>query len=638
MIALSLKDIRKSFGADEVLKGVTLHLTDDMRLGLIGRNGAGKTTLLRIISGEIAADAGGVSVPVKAGYLKQEVPAGSKHTVWDEMLGVFEHVFALEQKLRALECDMEAAAGSEAAWKRVSREYDSVTKAFEEAGGYGYKSAISGVLHGLSLGEDVHGRPVGTLSGGQRARLALAKLLLEKPELLLLDEPTNHLDTEAICWLESYLKVWQGAVVIVSHDRWFLDQICTHIAELHGGKLKLYPGNYSAYAAQRRENRVLAQKAYEQNRITIDRHKKVIAQYRAWGRAGGGKNFIKAQARETILNKIERMEKPDTVRSMSLQLSSKNRSGNDVLFMDKVAMAFPGAAPLFEDLSLLIRHGDRAALVGPNGIGKTTLLRIAAGSLKPLAGNIGYGAGVKPGYYDQHQQSLCEESTVLEELRNSFPALDDGGLRNALAAFLFFGDDVFKPVSALSGGEKGRLSLLKLMLGGHNLLLLDEPTNHLDMDSREMLEDALCAYDGSALIISHDRYFINKVSTRVLELKDGSLTAFEGNWSDYAQAQEQARQPQPQQEDSSITKTAAVKQKRADKQAEQQLRDKRRQAQHLETDITAAERKLADIGERLAQPAGLDAAELTALSQDYENTQAQIEHMMQAWERAHEAF
>ena len=632
MIALSLKDVAKSFGADTILDSVTLTLTSHMRLGLIGRNGAGKTTLLRIISGELTADAGSVSVPLSAGYLRQEVPAGTQKTVWEEMLSVFDDAFALEQRLRALEHDMEDAADDEAAWQRISREYEKATQAFEEAGGYGYKSAISGVLHGLGLGADVHERAVCTLSGGQRSRLMLAKLLLEKPQLLLLDEPTNHLDTDAVYWLEGYLKMWQGAVIIVSHDRWFLDQTCTHIAELQRGKADLYIGNYTAYTDQRAEKRRLAQKAYERNQAELGRHKKVIEQYKAWGRAGGGKNFIKAQARETLMNKIERVERPESeIARISLRLNSKMRSGNEVLMVEGVTMAFGDQPPLFTALDLELRNGDRAALVGPNGIGKTTLLRIAAQKLAPLEGDVRTGVGVLRGYYDQHQQTLSATCTVIEELRNDFPGLTDGELRNALAAFLFCGDDVFKPISALSGGEKGRLSLLKLMLGGHNLLLLDEPTNHLDMDSREMLEDALCAFDGTVLLVSHDRYFINKVATRVLELKGSGLTAFDGNWSDYANALEQAQRPQ--EETSTITKTAATKQKKADKQAELQAKETKKRAKQLETDILDAEAQLEDIAALLEDPAGLDAEEITALSQAYADMQTKIDALLSEWEQ-----
>lgn len=635
MIALSLKDIAKSFGSDTVLKGVSLTLTDEMRMGLVGPNGAGKTTLLRIICGEISADSGTVSMGDGAGYLKQEVSEGTQDTVWDTMLGVFSHAFALEERMRELEHAMEDAAGDETAWQRVSREYERVTQAFEEADGYGYKSAINGVLKGLGLAEDVYDRAVCTLSGGQRARLMLAKLLLEKPKLLLLDEPTNHLDTDAVTWLEGYLKTWQGAVMIVSHDRWFIDQTCTHIADLHNGIVDVYIGNYSSFVAQRDEKRRLQQKAYEQNQREIARQKKVIEQYKAWGNSGGGKNFIKMHARETLLNKMEKVDRPEGDHGrISLRLGTAARGSSDVLQMEHVEMAWQDTPPLFSGIGLHLYKGDRAALVGPNGVGKTTLLRIAAQRLAPTQGNIATGTGVSVGYYDQLQENLDTRNTVMEEMRGDYPALSDGELRNILASFLFLGDDVFKPVSALSGGEKGRLSLLKLMLGQDNLLLLDEPTNHLDMDSREMLEDALCQFEGTVLFVSHDRYFINKTATRVLELKDGALNSYQGNWSDYISALEKVNIPEAS-EEPGTTKTAAAKQKRTEKEKEASVREAKKRIAQIESDIEAAEQRLAEIETCLADPSALDTQQISELSNEYTQQREAVEALLERWEYAH---
>ena len=635
MIALSLKDIAKSFGSDTVLKGVSLTLTDEMRMGLVGPNGAGKTTLLRIICGEISADSGTISMGDGAGYLKQEVSEGTQDTVWDTMLGVFSHAFALEERMRELEHAMEDAAGDETAWQRVSREYERVTQAFEEADGYGYKSAINGVLKGLGLAEDVYDRAVCTLSGGQRARLMLAKLLLEKPKLLLLDEPTNHLDTDAVTWLEGYLKTWQGAVMIVSHDRWFIDQTCTHIADLHNGIVDVYIGNYSSFVSQRDEKRRLQQKAYEQNQREIARQKKVIEQYKAWGNSGGGKNFIKMHARETLLNKMEKVDRPEGDHGrISLRLGTAARGSSDVLQMEHVEMAWQDTPPLFSGIGLHLYKGDRAALVGPNGVGKTTLLRIAAQRLAPTQGNIATGTGVSVGYYDQLQENLDTRNTVMEEMRGDYPALSDGELRNILASFLFLGDDVFKPVSALSGGEKGRLSLLKLMLGQDNLLLLDEPTNHLDMDSREMLEDALCQFEGTVLFVSHDRYFINKTATRVLELKDGALNSYQGNWSDYISALEKVNIPEAS-EEPGTTKTAAAKQKRTEKEREASVREAKKRIAQIESDIEAAEQRLAEIETCLADPSALDTQQISELSNEYTQQREAVEALLERWEYAH---
>ena len=615
---------------------MSLTVTDDMRLGLVGPNGAGKTTLLKIISGEILPDGGtvGIATDIAVGYLRQETGAGSDATVWETMLGVFDHVFEMEARMRQLEHDMAAAAGDSEGWRRVSAEYERVTATFEDAGGYGYKSAIKGVLSGLGLGEDVYDRQSCTLSGGQRSRMMLAQLLLQKPGLLLLDEPTNHLDMDAVNWLEGYLKAWHGAVVLVSHDRWLLDQLCTHTAEMQGGTADVYHGGYSSFATQRREKRRLQQKAYETNQREIKRQQKVVQQYYDWGRQNS-RNYAKAKAREKILDKMERVDKPLHERDkMALRLSADSRGGNDVLKAESLEMAF-GDNRLFSGMDIDIKKGDRAALIGANGIGKTTLLRIIAGRLTPISGTVTLGAGVEAGYYDQLQQTLDAGSTVLSEMQDTFPAQSDGELRNSLASFLFRGDDVFKRISVLSGGEKGRLSLLKLMMGGANLLLLDEPTNHLDMDSREVLEDALMQFDGTVLFVSHDRYFINRVATCVFEMKADTVAQYDGNWTDYLAFLDKQK-VQQENPDSGLTKTQIAKQKRLKRDEEIRLREARRRIKQLEEDIGMLEEKLAQVEKKLADPASLEEDALHALSREHEDVQAQIEALMSAWEQAQE--
>ena len=636
---LTLKNINKSFGADEILKDVSFTLTDEMRIGLVGPNGAGKTTLMRIVCGDLTADGGSVSIApgAEVGYLSQEVPAGTQTTVWDTMLAVFERAFALEARMRELEHAMEDAAEDAAKWERISKEYDRVTRAFEEAGGYGYKSAIGGVLKGLGLPEETFDRAVSTLSGGQRARLALARLLLQKPSLLLLDEPTNHLDTDAVGWLENYLTTWQGAVVAVSHDRYFLDRLCTHTADMHRGVVDVYIGNYSSFIMQRAEKQRLQEKAYENNQREIKRQEKIIQQYYDWGRINGGKNFIKAKARENLLSKMERVDRPEGERSrMSLQLSAAGRSGNDVLMVENLSMAF-GEKKLFNDLSFKLLRGDRAALVGPNGIGKTTLLKIIAGRLTPVSGGVRFGAGVSAGYYDQLQETLCDTRTVIEEMREAYPGMTDSVLRNTLAGFLFYGDDVFKPVSALSGGERGRLALLKLMLLKGTLLLLDEPTNHLDMDSREVLEDALAEFDGTVLFVSHDRYFINRVATRVIAMGE-TVVQVDGGWEEYQEyltAQREGTLPTAF-EDNGLTKTAQAKQRRAEKEEAQRLAEAEKRLAKIEEDIAQREKRQKEIETALADPASLAESALVSLSQEYDALQAQIDKLMEQWEEAHE--
>jgi ATP-binding cassette subfamily F protein 3 len=637
LTSLTIKNIRKSFGADEILADVSLTVTDDMRLGLVGPNGAGKTTLLRIISGELSADAGSVHMApgIAAGYLRQEADAGTSETVWQTMLRVFDSAFAMEARLRELEHDMEEAAAHPDQWRRVSAEYDRVTKAFEEAGGYGYKSAIRGVLSGLGLGEELYDQPCSTLSGGQRSRLGLAQLLLQKPGLLLLDEPTNHLDMDAVAWLEGYLKSWQGAVVLVSHDRWLLDQLCTHTAELHGGRADVYTGGYTSFIAQRQEKRRLQEKAYETNQKELDRQKKVVQQYYDWGRMNS-RNFVKAKAREKMLEKMERVDRPERQRDkISLTLNASQRSGNDVLTAEDLEMAFDDNL-LFSGLSIDLKKGDKAALIGQNGIGKTTLLRIIAEQLRPVSGSVTLGAGVTVGYYDQLQQTLDSDSIVLDELRGIAPQMSDGELRNVLAAFLFRGDDVFKRVAMLSGGEKGRLSLLKLMMGRDNLLLLDEPTNHLDMDSREVLEDALLHFDATVLFVSHDRYFMGKIATRVLEMTRETVTQFGGGWSEYLAFLEKQKTAD-EMPDLGLTKTEAAKQKRAIRDAELRQREAKKRLEKIEADIAALEDKLSEIEQTLADPAGISEDQLLALSQTHADVQVQIDALMTEWEQAHEA-
>ncbi len=639
MVTLSLKNINISFGAEQVLKDVSLTLTDDMRMGLVGPNGAGKTTLLRIVCGELTPDGGTVSLPGGSvvGYLPQESGSGTEATVWQTMLEVFDEAFALEERMRALERAMEEASADPDKWDKVSREYENVTSAFERAGGYGYKSAIAGVLKGLGLGEEFYGQSVNTLSGGQRSRLMLAKLLLSKPTVLLLDEPTNHLDTDAALWLENYLKTWQGCVIIVSHDRWFLDQICTHIAEMLDGKVETYIGNYTSFYAQKQEKRELAQKAYELGQREYNRQKKIIEQYYAWGRINGGNNFKKAKSREKLLAKMEFAEKaPGERRKMGLKLDASLRGGNDVLTAEGLGMAFEGT-PLFSGVDLSLKKGDRAALIGPNGVGKTTLLRIIASRLAPLEGQVRYGAGIEAGYYDQLLETLNVNNTVIEEMRDAFPAMTDSELRNILASFLFCGDDVFKSISALSGGEKGRLSLLKLMMKKGNLLLLDEPTNHLDMDSREVLESALADFDGTVLFISHDRYFINKVATRIIEMKDGGIEQFEGNWSDYLEQLERRKLKDSEPADSGLTKTEAAKLKRAEKEREQRVKEAQERVKCIEQAIEAQEARLAEIEALLADPAALSAERLVELSGEHERTRQSTDDLILEWEAAQEA-
>jgi ATP-binding cassette, subfamily F, member 3 len=635
---LTLKNISKSYGALEVLSDVSFTVTDATILGLVGANGAGKTTLLRIITGEQHCDHGSVNMPssVRMSYLEQETNESTTDSVWELMLSVFHDAFALEEKMRSLEHDMHEASQDSDMWDKISHEYEQTTAAFEQADGYGYKSAIRGVLTGLGLYEDVYDQNVTTLSGGQRSRLYLAKMLLEKPDLLLLDEPTNHLDTTALSWLETYLKAWKGAIVIVSHDRWFLDQLCNQITQIERGTSTSYKGNYTAFIEQRQINRELQMKAYDKNQIDIKRHKQMIERYKSWGRQGAHKSFIKATAKQRELDKMERIDKVTNKSNMKLNLSSSYRGGNDVLSAENLSMSFDDVN-LFNCLHLNLFRGDKAALIGANGIGKTTLLRILANRLTPVRGTVTLGSKVTLSYYDQLQQSLNPQLTIIEQMREEYPAMDDNDIRNCLGRFLFYGDDIDKKISTLSGGEKGRLSLLIMMLSASNLLLLDEPTNHLDMDSREILEDALMSFEGTVLFVSHDRYFINKLASRVLEMSSDTVTQHPGNWDDYLQFLEKQKIAKLQSEsDSELTKTAQYKQRQEQKKTDAQQRAHSKFVKQLEADIVSLEQKLESIEHTLSHPDNLDDAQIAQLSADHEDIQNQIDTLMHKWESAHE--
>ena len=630
MTVLTLKNISKSFGIDEVLGEVSFTVTDKSVLGLVGPNGAGKTTLLRIITGELAADSGSINIPssVELSYLEQEANEHTDLNVWELMLTVYEPLFALEDKLRALEHKMQDAANDPALWERVSHEYEQTTIDFEEAGGYGYESAIKGVLSGLGLYSDIYEQKVDTLSGGQRSRLYLAKMLLEKPGLLLLDEPTNHLDIDALVWLEGYLKQWKGAVIIVSHDRYFLDQLCNEIVEIDRGMSTAYKGNYTDYINEREAQRELQIKAYQKNQLDIKRYKQMIERYKVWGRQGAHKSFVKARAKQRELDRLERVDKVTNSSSMKLSLSASHRGGNDVLKAENLTMSFDNLE-LFSGLYLELFRGDKAALIGANGIGKTTLLRILSSQLAPKSGTVELGSKVTLSYYDQLQQNLDPSLTVLEQMREAFPRMDDGEIRNCLAGFLFFGDDIKKKISTLSGGEKGRISLLLLMLGKSNLLLLDEPTNHLDMDSREVLEEALLDFDGTVLFVSHDRYFINKIATRVLEMKSSEVVQYKGNWSDYVEFLEKQKQRIAEEEsDPSLTKTAAYKQKKEQRIAALEERERQKKLQQLEQSISAAEAELEAIEHSLSHPASLADEDIASLSMQHEQVQKRIDALL----------
>ena len=533
---LSVSNIHKSFNEIPVLRNVSFHIEDYDKAAIVGINGAGKTTLLRIIMGELSADEGIVTVSrdKTIGYLSQHEAVSGDNTIYDELLSVKQELIDLEQKMRAVELQMKTASGD--ALQQLMNAYTNLTHDFETGGGYAYRSELTGVLKGLGFLEEEFGRSVSTLSGGQKTRVALGKLLLLKPGLIILDEPTNHLDMSSITWLETYLLNYRGAVIIVSHDRYFLDRIANKVIELDNTRATVFTGNYSDYAAKKEALRAAEYSAYMKQQQEIRHQEAVIEKLRSFNRE---KSIRRAESRVKMLNKLEVLDKPTEVRAdMHLTLEPKFTSGNDVLHVEELSKSF-GSLTLFEHLGFDIKKGEHVAIIGDNGTGKTTILKMINELTAPDTGEIRLGSNVAVGYYDQEHHVLHMEKTLFEEISDDYPSLTNTEIRNTLAAFLFTGDDVFKQVRTLSGGERGRVSLAKLMLSEANFLILDEPTNHLDIMSKEILEDALNAYTGTVLYVSHDRYFINKTASRILDLNRHVLTSYLGNYEYYLEKKDE---------------------------------------------------------------------------------------------------
>ena len=533
---LSCQGISKSFGEKVILEDASFHIEEREKAALIGNNGAGKTTLLRIIMNELHADSGQVVLMKdrQIGYLAQYQDVQGHRTVYEELLSTKQYIIDMEERMRSMELEMKHASGEEL--DRLMNSYTRLTHEFELENGYAYKSELMGVLNGLGFAEEDFNKQVATLSGGQKTRVALGKLLISKPDILLLDEPTNHLDMESIAWLETYLLNYPGAVFIVSHDRYFLDKVVTKVVEIEAGHVRMYSGNYSAYAEKKAQLRDAQYKAYLNQQRDIKHQEAVIVKLKSFNRE---KSIKRAESREKMLNKIQRIEKPLEVQSqMRLSLEPRVVSGNDVLTVEGLAKSFP-QQKLFSNISFQIKRGERVALIGNNGTGKTTMLKILNGLLDADAGSFSLGAKVQIGYYDQEHHVLHAEKTIFQEISDTYPTLTETEIRNMLAAFLFTGDDVFKEISALSGGERGRVSLAKLMLSEANFLILDEPTNHLDIASKEILEEALNSYTGTVLYVSHDRYFINQTATRILDLTNQSVVNYIGDYDYYLEKKEE---------------------------------------------------------------------------------------------------
>lgn len=532
---LSCSNISKSFGENDILKQISFHIEEHEKAAIVGINGAGKSTLMKIMIGELAPDRGYVtwSKGATIGYLAQHQDLDFEETIFDVLLEVKRPVIEMEQRLRSLEAEMKSVSGQELEDRLA--EYSRLDHQFEMANGYAYRSEIVGVLKGLGFGEEEFSKSISSLSGGQKTRVSLGKLLLTRPDILLLDEPTNHLDMESIAWLETYLKSYAGAIIIVAHDRYFLDRVVTKIVELAGGAGTVFSGNYSAYSDKKAMLRDAQIRAFLNQQQEIRHQEAVITRLKAFNRE---KSIRRAESREKMLEKTIRLEKPEEVDdSMDIRLEPDVISGNDVLTVTDLSKSF-GAQTLFEQVNLEVRRGERIAVIGNNGTGKTTLLKIINQLIPADSGTIRLGSKVHIGYYDQEHQVLHLEKTLFGEIQDAYPRMNNTQIRNTLASFLFTGDDVFKLIRDLSGGERGRLSLAKLMLSDANFLLLDEPTNHLDITSKEILESALNRYTGTVLYVSHDRYFINRTATRILDLTGRSFVNYIGNYDYYLEKKE----------------------------------------------------------------------------------------------------
>ena len=634
MIILSAQHIAKSFGVNAVLRDVSLTVQQGDRIGLVGVNGCGKSTLMRILAGLDAQDGGEISLVrgLRVGYLAQQNMVTSGETVWNELQKVYEQVFAMEKKLRELEDEMAHAHTDAQRFAQLSADYDRLTQRFEETDGYSWKSMVSGVLNGLGFKPAQYDQCVDSLSGGEQTRLCLARLLLQKPDLLLLDEPTNHLDMETLQWLENYLAAYKGSVLVISHDRYFLDHVCTGIVEILMGSSEQYNGNYTRYIAQRQERFESRMRAYEIQQKEIERQQAIIARYRMFNRE---KSIRAAESREKALDRMEKLEKPVDERAICFSFEARRRTGEDVLQLTEMSKSF-GEKHLFHDLTLRVRAGDRVALIGPNGVGKSTLIQIIVGEEQPDTGFIRYGSNVDIGYYDQHQSTLHADKTVLDEIWDRFPQMEQSTVRGALGMFLFTGDDVFKPIHTLSGGEKGRVALTAQMLRKDNLLLLDEPTNHLDMDSREVLEDALADFGGTIITVSHDRYFINRIANRIIEMQPDGVTEYIGNYDDYI---ERKNRPVAVEAEAGKTKTELEKEKRREKLSRQALRQLKIRAQEAEKAVGVKEAEIAELEAQMADPSLYSDAQKSAdVQRAYQKAQQALQTLYEQWEAAEAAL
>lgn len=631
---LSCNRISKAFGTDQILSEVSFHIEEQEKAAIVGINGAGKSTLLKIIVGELASDQGEVvlSRGKTLGYLAQHQDLDSSRSIYEELKEVKRPIIEMEQQIRRLELDMQSASGEEL--EQMLSTYSRLNHTFELENGYAWQSEITGVLKGLGFDESEFDKKVTTLSGGQKTRVSLGKLLLSRPDVILLDEPTNHLDMESIAWLETYLLNYNGAVIIVAHDRYFLNRVVTKIVELEQGHCMVYQGNYTAYSEKKAMIRAAQMKAYLNQQQEIRHQEEVIAKLKSFNRE---KSIKRAESREKMLAKIEVLDKPVEVHDeMHIALEPNITSGNDVLTIRNLSKSF-GRQKLFEAIDIDVKRGERVAIIGNNGTGKTTVLKLINGMLPADTGTITLGSKVHIGYYDQEHHVLHMEKTVFEEVQDAYPNLTNTQVRNILAAFLFTGDDVFKRISDLSGGERGRVSLAKLMLSEANFLILDEPTNHLDITSKEILESALKNYTGTVLYVSHDRYFINQTATRILELTGQTFINYIGNYDYYLEKKDLMTSLYVPQDTDSVTAGESVSEVKTDwkTQKEEQARIRKRQndLKKTENEIHRLETRDGEIDELLSrEEIYTDVEKLLELNNEKESLQTRLEELYEQWE------
>lgn len=639
---LACHHISKAFGTDVILDDISFHIEEYEKAAIIGINGAGKSTLLKIIMNELAPDSGEVILAKgkTIGYLAQHHSRDSKRTIYEELLDVKKEVILLEERMAETEHAMKDAKGEEL--DQLLKSYARMRQSFEDQNGYAYRSEVVGVLKGLGFAEEDFNKEVHLLSGGQKTRVALGRLLLAKPDILLLDEPTNHLDMNSTAWLETFLMNYKGAVIIVAHDRYFLDKVVTKIIEIDHHQGLVFKGNYTDYAAKKAQLRDMQRKAWLNQQQEIAHQEAVITKLRSFNRE---KSIKRAESREKMLDKMERVDKPlEESDGMRIMLEPDTLSGNDVLFVENLTKSYDGEY-LFQNVSMDIKRGERVALIGDNGTGKTTILKIINQLVPADRCDLRLGAKVHIGYYDQEHQVLHDDKSIFDEISDAYPNLNNTRIRNVLAAFLFTGDDVFKLIKELSGGERGRVSLAKLMLSHANFLILDEPTNHLDIQSREILEEALQNYTGTVLYVSHDRYFINQTATRILNLTEGGLNSYPGNYDDYIEkkdspsinssggfepaASSERVQQIPETPPKTVGKDDYLRQK------EEQAKERKRQNQikKVEKRIDEIETRLAELDELMADPSvATDVKRLMEINAEHEDLDTELLELMEEWE------